>query len=85
MPLTKVTAATAAELCVFDLEDPAGTAVNGVWTGNLPPDALVLATDDANWARIKDVPPEPARLVDFLDFYDPEESTQTFIDRLKAL
>lgn len=38
-----------------------------------------------HWARIKEVPPEPARLVDFLDFYDPEESTRTFIERLKAL
>jgi predicted phosphodiesterase len=38
-----------------------------------------------HWAQIKEVPPEPSRLVDFLDFYDPEESTQTFIDRLKSL
>jgi predicted phosphodiesterase len=38
-----------------------------------------------HWARIKAIPPEPAHLVEFLDFYDSDEPTQTFIDRLRAL
>lgn len=37
------------------------------------------------WARVQAIRPEPSRLVDFLEFYDPNDSTQTFIDRLKAL
>jgi len=38
-----------------------------------------------HWARVQSIRPEPSRLIDFLDFYDPDDSTQTFIDRLRGL
>lgn len=41
-------------LCVFALQDPAGVATDGVFVGELPDNALIVADGTASWARAKD-------------------------------
>jgi hypothetical protein len=42
-------------LCTFTFSDPSGTVTDGVWTADpLPEAALIVATDTAAWARLRD-------------------------------
>jgi hypothetical protein len=54
-PATSDTAVTDQPLLViFDLPSPAGDVSNAVFTGDTIPPALILATGNATWARVKD-------------------------------
>ena len=41
-------------LATFVLADPAGTATDGVWTGELPDPALIMDTGTPTWGRFID-------------------------------